>query len=131
MRPYRGLTKEGKWVFGWYAEYKDEPVIYSATDKPWIAHKVIPETAGQATGIKDKNGKDLDWWQGDVFELYGQSTTYKIIYLEGCYYFESTVTGQRYICGKAALWFHLPEKLGDSQTIFLPEKAGNIHKEAE
>ncbi|KKK63651.1 hypothetical protein LCGC14_2992160, partial [marine sediment metagenome] len=28
--------------------------------------EVIPGTVGQYPGLKDKNGKDLDWWEGDL-----------------------------------------------------------------
>jgi len=52
MRPYRGMTEDGKWVKGWYAEYNGNPVIYPF-EKLWMPHPVIPETVGQSTGLKD------------------------------------------------------------------------------
>ena len=79
MRNYRGLTKEGKWVYGWYAEIEEKHCIITTEaqfdyeeDHNLIFKgivEVIPETVGQLTGLQDKNdGKILDWWKGDVLE---------------------------------------------------------------
>ena len=56
MRPYRGKTKEGKWVKGWYLEVRGTSNIYNKKRGLWI--EVIPETVGQSTGLCDKNGKE-------------------------------------------------------------------------
>lgn len=69
MRPYRGLTKDGKWVYGWYNHHENKDWI-SDWDKgfptvlpdgeignTWMV-EVIPETVGQQVGLKDKNGKE-------------------------------------------------------------------------
>ena len=92
MRQYRGLTKEGKWVYGWYcctserqytdgghpkrhfiiqdnAEYmldRTEPNIFDITE----AIEVIPETVGQQVGLKERYGKHRDIWQGDIIKWY-------------------------------------------------------------
>ena len=61
MRPYRGKTKDGKWVKGWYIEWKGlsyiiplEVNFIRSVFEYFI--EVIPETVGQYTGRKDKNG---------------------------------------------------------------------------
>ena len=59
MRQYRGLTKDGKWVYGWYFElvdgvYQVRRSYIKQYDTPWHDTEVIPETVGQSTGLKDK-----------------------------------------------------------------------------
>ena len=62
MRNYRGLTKDGKWVYGWYVNNPHgnthiiiEPIDYAVEDR----HDVIPETVGQQIGLPDKNGVEI------------------------------------------------------------------------
>ena len=124
MRNYRGLTKDGKWVYGWYVEQLNKSYIF---EEEWIEEKhsilgaaieIIPETVGQQTGLKDKNGKEIDWWEGDVFEVKGRSTLFKIIIEQGCFWLRNPDTKERFLCYQVAKWAELPERLGDSQTIF-------------
>ena len=67
MRPYRGLTKKGEWVYGWYADIggthyiiPDEVTFVDEIDKKttFVGKTVIPASVGQQTGRKDKNGKE-------------------------------------------------------------------------
>lgn len=69
-RQFRGIRVDNReWVYGWYLEhpFSDNPTTFV----PCIVHderpyQVMPETVGQYTGLTDKNGKDLDWWEDDL-----------------------------------------------------------------
>ena len=58
---FRGLTLDKIWVYGFYCINRfEEPTIFEEReDKSPFARKVIPETVGEFTGLKDKNGKDI------------------------------------------------------------------------
>ena len=63
MKPrlYRGLTKDGKWVYGWYVKtdfaHYIVPAEYAVNWKVFV--EVIPETVGQSTG---------KYWEGDIYK---------------------------------------------------------------
>ncbi len=65
-RPYRGKTKEGKWMYGWLfspynAGWKTYIVVgHLEHGKPtYTLTEVIPETVGQQVGFPDKNGVEI------------------------------------------------------------------------
>ena len=71
MRQYRGMTKNGKWVYGWYRYhlyYEIHLISYFEERKEladkvptgiWREWEVIPETVGQQIGRKDKSNVEI------------------------------------------------------------------------
>lgn len=77
---YRGKRKDnGAWVTGYYVFTRKSSGVFGQMisefnfDRHLIIelrgklHEVIPETVGQCTGLKDKNGKLI--FQGDILKV--------------------------------------------------------------
>ncbi len=65
------------------------------------------------TGLKDKNGKDLGWWEGDIFKRHGQSLPWVIVKEQGCFWFKCPVMKERQLCYRVAEYVNQPIKIGD------------------
>ena len=53
----------GEWVYGWYYEFEGKSFIcsddYSDSDYSYYNDTVHPESVGQFTGLKDRNGVEI------------------------------------------------------------------------
>lgn len=125
---FRGIRKDThEWVYGFYVEYFDGKrnvpcisVVDTHVITGALCYEVIPETVGQYTGLKDKNGRQI--FEGDILKekQSNQALIFTVDWCEDCAMFVTPCKNFK------SLEFDFTTSYGEQFEII-----GNIHDSAE
>ena len=114
---FRGKTDSGKWCFGYFL-HDGQRGRFVITDGLLEINRVNPDTVGQYTGLKDKNGKEI--YDGDILAHNGEPIGYIVDGVRG-YCFDVMYFSPKYEESWSLYGVVVRDFLGDVEII------GNIH----
>lgn len=89
---FRGKRLDnGEWIYGsllvsHFKDDKKERYFITQFSGNTFEHEVDPNTVGQFTGLRDKNGRDI--WEGDIFKEDGSGIVRSVFRVPGGLAFE-------------------------------------------
>jgi uncharacterized phage protein (TIGR01671 family) len=115
---FRGKTVDGeRWIYGHYYAFTGYSYINTGSV---FAPRVIPETVGQFTGLKDKNGVEI--YEGDIVDTGDKDFGFKtlpVVFRECCFTYPHSTQ-------PLSTHAELVAKDGEGITVI-----GNIHENKE
>lgn len=114
---FRGIREDSEeWIYGDLLHYNEQTLISSHSIENIednYDENVIPDTVGQYTGLKDKNGNKI--FEGDIVKPFSEDNNAQIIFINGSFKVATKTKKGNYL-----IWNYYKDQI---------EIIGNIHQD--